>query len=577
MHYKHFAAGCLLFAGTLLSCKKEKVDFQSDNRYNTEAYGNSLVRLVNLRGNGQLVINGDSLTNFIVYPPLPGGGVQPTPGTKWFPSTGHMGTTYVIPRQFIVNGKAFVQSVNLTLPGMNVRADSVGFHVEERNNAPMDYFIVDDFQAEQEVDRVMEVPRDITSPAKPGHFKIRIVNIADKLVQQSDPVEDISKPLSLAFADGTLVSTHTNNVGVRRYSEYVELPFGTYQFKVLTPEGTEVNATGGNNFEGTKVIDPATSQITRAATGVPHTVVTGLTYAPLRSYKPGGIYTIVVYTSRMTVPYYMGNPGETGTVYQNSFRVLADISEPENNNYFRLQGVHAITGEAPLSFRVNGNKLGDLAYGAHTDYGVYVYGKATLEAVNAQGNVIASMEMDALPNLNYTAWLYKKADGAAAIALVNNNLSGNTYRPGNTDDGQDGQFSQVHLNYPFQARFLNLCADLPYASFTGLNGQPLSTAATRNLQPGQVALHLPYATIGGTGYGQPAQLMVFRSSPGVYPGNWLPEIPVLKGADFVARPEHYTRPVKPVNEPGVYTVALIGQLAGTGNQKAKMIIVKHTK
>jgi hypothetical protein len=574
MHYKHFAAGMLLCSGMLLSCKKDKADFFNDNRFNTEVTGNSLLRVINIKGNNQLIINGDTLTTWKFYVPAGANSAPALPGTKWFPETGVLGSTFTIPREFLKDGKALVVSNTFAYQGVG---DSIGVNVEEKANRPMDYYMLHGkLTLGTDVERVMAVPREVTAPARPGYFKVRLLNISDKFVRAFDPTaEDVSKPLTLTFADGTPVSTRTSSVGVRQYSEYVELPYGTYQFKVLTPEGTEVSASGGNSFENTNTVDPATSNLVKSRPGFPHTQVTGLSYAPVRSYKPGGIYTIVVAPTLIKQPYYPGNYfGETTDFYQGVFRVIADISEPENLNYFRMQGVNALPGEAQVSFRVNGNKIGDAAYGAHTDYGIYIQGKTTVDAVNAQGTVLASLSVDAAANLNYTAWLYKAADGKNAIALVNNNLSGAYYFSAYVGNGQDGQYLQLKDNFPFHKRFLNFCADLPYASFTAANGVSLGEAAS-NLTPGQVPVNMPYNKVQHQQDNY--QIMVFKSSPGVFPGNWLTQIPVLKNTDFIAKPEHYVRPVKPLHEPGVYTVALIGQLAGTGDQKAKMIIVKHTK
>lgn len=575
MHYKHFAAGLLLCSGMFLSCKKEKADFFNDNRPSTDVTANSLVRLVNLNGNNQLIVNGDTLTTWRYEVPVGNNPIPAPPGTKWFPETGVMGTTYTLPRQFLKNGRALVVTNYSAYQG---RPDSVGFYVEEKANAPMDYYMVygNAYITAEDVEQVLEVPREVTAPARPGYFKVRLLNIADRINHTFDPqAENLSKPLTLAYADGTPVNTLTSNVGVRQHSEYVEVPYGTYQFKVLTPEGTEVSATGGNLYENTSTIDPATSNLVKSLQGIPHTGVSGLTYAPVKSYKPGGIYTIVVSSTVTKQPYYMANYfGETVAFSQSMFRVIADISEPENLNYFRMQGIHVLPGEGQVSFRVNGNKLGDVTYGAHTDYNIYIQGKTTVDAVNAQGAVLASLSVEGAANLNYTAWLYKTADGKAAIALVNNNLSGAFYFGANAGNGQDGQYLQLKQAYPFHKRFLNFCADLPYASFTAANGVSLGDAAS-NLAPGQVPVNQPYnrsAQEAGN-----YQVMVFRSSPGVFPGNWITQVPVLKNTDFIAKPEHYTRPVKPLHEPGIYTVALIGQLAGTGDQKAKMIIVKHTK
>lgn len=574
MNYKYFVAGLLLFAGSFLSCKKDKSDYFYDNRPVTDVRGNSLVRLVNLTGANQLIVNGDSLTNFKVFAPQPGSGQPLYPGTPYFTENGRLGTTWTIPRQLLKSGKASIVSDMLAyqMPG-----DPLAFEVEEKNNAPVDYYMVQgNFWTMRDLPRVVEVPRSASSPEKAGYFKIRLINLADELKPQIDPIENVAGPLTLTYADGTPVSTATSNVGTRQVSDYVEVPYGVYQFRVLTSQGTQVTAAGGTYDEFTNIIDPATSTLVKGVTGVPHTVSTHLTYAPVKTYQAGGIYTIVVGVSTFITPYYIGGPGETATAMQNGFRVIADISEPANTTYTRLQAVHVLPGEGDITVKVNGKSLADLAYAGHSEYEIYVAGQANIEAVNAQGTVIADMKAALVAGLNYTAWVYRRPDGQAAISLVSNNLSGSFYSP--AGNGQDGVNNRRQLQFPFNIRFLNFCSDLPYVSFTSGNGQPLAGyESTKNLEPGKTPVDLPYVHFGQaqTEY----QFMAYRSSPSVYPGSWLSDIPVLKSTDFIARPELYVRGALPAHEPGVFSVALIGQLNNTlpEAQKAKMIIVKHTK
>ncbi|SHM47883.1 hypothetical protein SAMN05444266_108218 [Chitinophaga jiangningensis] len=575
MFYKCFAAGMLLLAGCMLSCKKEKVNYSYDNRPDTTVSGNSTIRLVNLVANNQLSLNGDSLTGYLALNPLPGGGEPLYPGTYWFPANGKLGTTFTIPRQFLTTGKAMVSSDYLAYQSLR---DSIGFEVTEIYSQPKDYYMLKSLPyTAAAVTRVVEVPREVTAPSKAGYFKIRLVNFADQ-VAASNNAENLAVPLTLVFADGTKVSTATTDVQTRSWSSYVELPYGTYQFKVLTPSGTEVSSIPGNNLEQTNLVDPATSTLVKPATGFPNAVSTGLTYAPVKTYQAGGVYTIVVGVTKMTAPYVYGTPGESFPFYQNAFRVIADVSEPVNNEYYRLQAVQADPDEAKVTFVVNGVQLGNAGYGTSTAYGVYVTGKTTVDAVNAAGNVIASAQQQLMPGMNYTAWLYKNAAGKAVLTLVNNNLSGSWYEVGTGNSGQDGTYNRLLHEYPFNIRFLNLCSDLPYVSFTLDNGQPAgSETGTRNLQPGVAATELPYARFNQV---HPAyQILAYKSGPGVYPGTWLSAVPVLKSTDFITRPDAYTRPVKPVQEPGIYTVALIGQLNGSlpEAKKAKMIIIKHTK
>ncbi len=574
MNYKHFVAGLLLFAGSFLSCKKDKSDYFYDNRPVTDVRGNSLLRLVNLKGGNQLIVNGDSLTNFKLIIPLPGGGEPLSPGTPYFPEKGVLGTTWTIPRQLLKSGKAFIVTDMLAY---QTRRDSLAFEVEEKNNTPLDYYILQgNYWTVKDLPRVMEVPRSASSPEKAGYFKIRLLNLADELKPQGDPVENVAVPLTLTYADGTPVSAATSNVGSRQVSDYVEVPYGVYQFRVLTPQGTQVTATGGTYEEFTNIIDPATSTLVKGVPGVPHTVSTNLTYAPVKTYQAGGIYTIVVGANMFVTPYYTGGSGETRTAMQNGFRVIADISEPANTTYTRLQAAHVLPGEGNITIKVNGKSLADLAYAGHSEYEIYVAGEANIEAINAQGTVIATMKAALGAGLNYTAWVYRRPDGKAAISLVSNNLSGGFYYP--EGNGQDGVNNRRQQQFPFNIRFLNFCSDLPYVSFTSNNGQPLGGyESTRNLEPGKTPVDLPYVRFGQAQ--AEYQFMAYRSSPAVYPGSWLSDIPVLKSTDFIARPELYVRGALPAHEPGVFSVALIGQLNNTmpEAQRAKMIIVKHTK
>lgn len=568
MHYTRFAAGLLLIAGCMLSCKKEKVDYKYDNRPDTTVGGNSSVRLVNLTANNQLIINEDTLTSYIILPQLAGGGEPNYPGTYWFKTDGRLGTTFTIPRQFMTNGKASVVTNLYAYQGM---PDSVGFTVTEEYNKPKDYYIVHGKQyATNDPERVVEVPREITTPSKAGYFKIRLVNMADP-VSPTWKAENVAVPLTLAYADGTVVSPVTSNIATHAWSEYVELPYGTYQFKVLTPAGTALISVGGSNFENTSLHDPATSTMTKPSSGGPvNAVSTGLTYVPLKTFQPGGVYTIAVGIAKLEQPYFTGLPGETTIFYQNATRIIADVSEPLNTDYFRMHAVQADPDATQVTFRVNGATLGEAAYATPTGYGIFVTGLTKVEAVDAAGNVIAVAEQRMEPGMNYTAWLYKQPGGKAAIVFVSNNLSGGYYNPDNGSSGQDGSLDMRRQTYPFDIRFLNLCADLPYVSFTLGNGQP---TGSRNLQPGVPALDLPYTHFKQDA--QPYQFMVYQSSPTVYPGTWLSEIPVLKSDALIARPEAYVRAPMPVHEPGVYTIALIGEMKG--ESKARMIIIKHTK
>lgn len=572
MKYRMYAVAMCGLMPAFLSCQKDKLDHRYDNRPVQDTRGNSLIRLVNLVKHNQVIAAGDTLTNYVVYRP---GGTETVlyPGTRLFPGNGRLGQTWSIPRQLLQGGKLSLMTENLVWPGQGGR-DTLLIDVEEEGTKAKDYFLLQsEFITAEDKPRVVELPRSVSAPSKAGHFKIRLVNLAQKLRPQSDPVDDFTRPLTLAYADGTPVAGATSNVAVGAASEYVELPYGAYQFKVLSPEGYEVTAGGGNTAENTSTIDPATGSLVRTASGFPHTFKTHLVYAPLRTFQPGGIYTIVVNAERFDVPSYNGLPGETYTSYLAAFRILSDISEPANASYTRIHAVNALPGEEALSVKIDDQPHAQLGFGQSSGYAVRIRGKARITATDGKGAEIAAAEASLEPNMNYTAWVYRGADGKAAINLVTNNLSGSWYTGGS---GADGSQDQQRDDYPFHVRYLNFCADVPYLTFTQDNGQANGNAAV-NLQPGVAVMSQPYTRYGQTK--QPFQIMAYRSAPGVVPGNWIREIPALKGSDFIARKELYVRGELPALEPGVFTVALIGSMNETAPEarKARMIIVKHTK
>lgn len=571
MQYRFYAAALCGLMLAFLSCRKEKQDHQYDNRPVQDARGNSLLRLVNLVGHNQVLAGGDTLTNYTAYPPgYPGEELYP--GTPFFPENGRLGQTWSVPRQFFHAGKLQLMTERFAVQGAR---DTLALDVKEDGTAAKDIFLLQpEWVADKRLPRIVELPRSVTAPAKAGYFKVRLVNLAQAIRPQSEPIDDLTKPLTLAFADGTPVAPATSAVGVGKASEYVELPYGTYQFKVLSPEGYQVTAGQGSSLEFTSILDPATATLTKGAIGRPHTVSTHLTYSPVRTFQPGGVYTIVVATDQFTIPYYNGQSGETTVAYMNAFRILSDISEPANLNYARIQAVNALPGEGAVSVQLDGQNLAQLGFGKPSEYALRIRGTVRIDATDAKGTVIASVNADLEPNMNYTAWVFRGANGKAAINVVSNNLSGGWYVGGN---GADGSLDRRQHKYPFHIRFLNFCEDLPYVSFTEDNGQPFGSESSINLQPGVAATNVPYIRLFQQK--EAFQIMAYRSSPGVVPGSWIREVPVLKGADFIARKALYVRGELPNLEPGVFTVALIGKLNGASPeaQKARMIIVKHTK
>lgn len=562
-----------LFLGFLIllglgSCKKEKHDFEYDNRLITDARKSSSLRIVNLGGYGQVVMDGDTLTNNrYLLPTDPISTV--VSGTKYFPENGgKLGPTWSIPQSLLKNGKArFFTEIG----GYNAPADKLTIDLEEDAKQAMDYYLLATERTAGGLPKYLKIPRAVSAPSDPTKFKVRVFNLSSS-VDVGD-MEDLVGPMSLVWADGTPVSGKTNNILPGQYSDYIELSYTTAQLKVLTPAGIQVPGT-------TKMpIFPATSTLTSARGWPPED--TRLTFTAFKSFAPGGIYTIVIAPYNFNIPYLIGNPGEQVSGYQNAITILNDTSEPLNVTYARVQAVNTLTGTNGVKITMNGNALGNaLAYTEHTDYQNYITGPYTIEAKDASGNVLASNQLKLDPNTNFTLWLHPDANGKATISAVANDLS--RVIPGTTAT-DDATYLRNKLDYPFSIRFLNLCHDVPYVTFTKDNGQSFlhsfnkNPAAVNNLTPGIFTTEAPYIQIDQDNI--PYKIMAFRSTPGVVPGSWASDIPVLTGQDLIARPELYVRGGLPNHEPGIYTIALVGSTSASApaDQKAKMIILKHTK
>ena len=559
-----YSAGLIATLLLLAACKKDKADFGYDNRPVIENQKKSNVRIVNLSAYNQVVVNGDSLTNFIVRGPAdPMTGRYP--GTKYFPSNGRLGSIWEIPMDlFGVNEKAELTISEKNYNGYN---SSVDFTAENNYSNPTDYILLP-FEYFTGQPKIVPVTRGVAGPSKPDHIKIRIINLTGTI---SSPVftefgvqETLTGAVTLTYADGTPVSEKTSHVSTAtRVSEYVEIPYGTYQFRVLTENGKQFPSPySGTNY---RIIEPVTSTYSDD-----YGSSSNLVFNPVTVYQPGGVYTVIVTPQRFN--YHINEMTEESFLYQNAMQVITDISPAANTTYFRMQAVNALRDE-DISIVANNQTVGGaLKFGGVGAYVNLINGAFKVEAKNAAGQVIATAEQELRANMNYTAWLYPAADGTAKMLIVANDLSGVQYIGGS----EDGTYDRTKQNFFLLKRFLNLSPDNQYITYTLDNGQPISTNASVNLQPGIPVMVGPY--LGTTIQIPSYQIMAYRSAPTVVPGTWADDIQVLRSEDFIADRSLYTSAGKalPVHEPGIFTVALIGS---TGNiaPKAKMMIVKHNK
>jgi hypothetical protein len=557
------------------ACKKEKLDVRKDNRFITTSRPVSTARIVNLAGYNQVIANGKILTDTVYRDPQGPDYYKFTP-TVYFPKNGQMGSTWQIPQElFGADNNLELKTGYLGNPGTGLPGQ-LTLSFKEVYNKPMDYYLLPAQMAEG-LAKYAAIERGVAQPSKPDYIKIRIINLSAPtqafLSSPRGPLEDLTGPVSLAYADGRLVSDKTSNVTTgQRTSEYVEVPYGTYQFKVLTADGRQIP--GVSPLES-KVIDPPTSTISLNWAG--EIVTSNITFAPIMTYQPGGVYTIVV------TPYnfnYLVSPSEQQSgAYQNAFRVITDLSTTANTTYCRIQGVNALPGGGQISFRVGGKVLSSgLNLGEASAYTNFIQGDYKIEAVNSSGTVLASLSQTLRPAQNYTVWLYPDAKGVGQLVFVPNDLSG-VYAAG-ISNPEDASLDVLGADFMFSKRFLNLSPDNPYITFTFDNGQQNSVAAV-NLKPGIIAAGQPYVGDLSPRFFMPYEIMAYRSAPEVVPGTWAKDIEVLRSARFIAREALYQTPGRelPAQEPGIYTVALIGRSGSNvpAAEKAKLIVVKHNR
>lgn len=412
-------------------------------------------------------------------------------------------------------------------------------------------------------------------------FKIRVVNRMEQLppdvsnVGFEDALDDLFGAVTLTFADGTPVNSATTNIEVGAASGYVELPYGTYQFRVLTADGRQIPGDGVDDY---KLFDPATSRIFGNTTTEP---VTPLTFAPVQSFQPGGTYSITLRPN--TFSFYVNAYPPVAEARQNQFLITAD-NESVNEKYSRVQVINAFT-TAPVSFKINGQSINAVEFGKASAYEIVESGQSSIEALDAAGNILATTVVKVAAGQNISVWLWQSADGKAQALPVFNDLSAVHYNYNNPEYGVDNRVP-VDL-FPSAIRFLNLAEDEPYISFTADDGEHIGKVgltagrpeekAFYNITPGSVLTTFPYVRLNAKA-NREFNLQAFRSQPGIQPGVWADEIPSLNSYGFVQNKLLYTNAgrTEPKFEPGFYTVALV-KANNNATAAKKMIIVKHNK
>ncbi|HVK46679.1 MAG TPA: hypothetical protein VM488_02515 [Pseudobacter sp.] len=450
--------------------------------------------------------------------------------------------------------------------------------------------------------KVASFSRNNTPPSKPQNFKIRIVNIGNLNTEFNS-----GGPVSLTYSDGSRVDAKLNGITNGQSSEYAEIPFGTYQFKLFA---------GGSNPDYKRQL--VTENIIYAYNPcIPGALPQEGFMPPLKTFKPGGVYTVMVIPAIFN--YEVSCNGGTSfpeVHYANAYQVITDLDPGVNLSYARIHAVNTIPGRK-IIMKDNGTTIGEEALSYVGDlfqtkalpvnYLTVVQGLHTIQALDETGTKLAELQIDIYPFDNLTFWVRADVSGKTEIVFTSNDMTSSFYKtgiaPGEApDDGTDGERRRRRVNYAWQSRFMNFCNELPAVNFSN-DGQlflpmylhpdtvrPLD--AYTKLSPGKVPqrsssviFSLPNigalrengqpdpSSLGEAEYFPPA-IWVNDAEGGQIPGLLLTDIlPIQSKVTYLSNDALYsTTTRRPVAENGVYTTALVG--AGAGK---KLVVIKHNK
>ncbi len=547
----------LLILITAFSCKKVKQDTNLPF-FNTLKSSNSSIRMITLSGKVRFtaIINGNAFTlNTISTQGISNSCIQGSlinsNNSKGVYVTAFSPSIVNIPTRILdLNGEA---KVDLFTDGVFFRSLSL----KDNPQSPTDYYILEKTNSFD----IVPIIRSISPPSGTNTFKIRVVNQSSNF----DPA-GLTGDLSLTDSKGNIISPQTSSIPFNSTTDYIELPYGPYAFKLFNQDNFQLPEASALGLD---------SGTTRPNDG------SGFSLMPLtnlRYFQPGGVYTIFVNSNDIFRFVINSQPCQFGGFSQlmaslNSYSIISELSPSSNNSYARFQCINTIP--EPLSLTMDGISIfSSIAYLGKSGFSSSVAGKHHFSVFNKNGEVILDQDITFYPNDNLSIWIYKKE---SSVYLITN---------------QNDLSNLSNLNMQKQIRFLNLSQDIPFATFTDggslfpVNGQipdftdTLSGAsATQNVPQGQTIRHLPYI------FGFQTAIRVYESflgPPLVIPGNPLPMISPLRAQDFIADTNLYSRGYFnqiPINgEPGKYTVALVGSKSPNAppEQKAKLIIINQS-
>lgn len=577
---------CLFLTLLLAACKKEKTSLKEDNRLQQELLLPSKIRIINLSGYNQVAVDSDTLTSSDM---LVGGGESSTEitskGTPFFPSKGFLEMIWRVPRSVLKGSNPVKVDLYDRFNNGGISIPELSFQLKEEGNQAIDYYVWNSFLAEElqyKQQKVVPIPRAESGSQRPGFIKIRLLNLGSKLMPPSNNAEDLMDAYSLHYADGKSVHSKLAKVGQGECSEYIEIPYGTYQFRVMTSDKRQLPYGKSPNLsESLAAIDPRTSSLAKS-----YEVGQYITFVPIKHYAAGSAYTIVV--SPKWLPYITSEVGGSSSYPQNAMEIIEDVSPPVNINLAKIQAVNIFSENQEFTFQLEGTELSaGLGYAQSSDYQVVSKGTYRLDAISKKGNLKVSTEVLIHENDNITVWLSADAVGKPKLQVAYNNLSGSWAKEGIREDATYGKNIQ---QFPFNVRFLNFCVDVPLLTVARGTGDKISgdlmfqtlfndePKASRNLKFGEVLKEAPLVSMSDSRQTD-FSIYAFQSSAQSVPGNWLSNIKAFPAQDFIVNKSLYqVRGHLPNYERGFFTIALIGSNnAKTAAGKPKFFLVKHNQ
>lgn len=458
---------------------------------------------------------------------------------------------------------------------------------------------------------VKAFPRAV-SVSNPANFKIRIINLAHAGGWMQGPnygVQAALLPLgsggvSVSNAGFKTINPTLSNIPPGQASDYIELPYGTYQFRVmssvnkLVPCLPDIPASYNQsvNFYVTSSDYSLSDDYADEK----------ISYQPFRTFLPGGIYTIAVYDGLGQNRSGYGYP----PYLQSGYKIIQDNTPSANITFSNIQWVNAMPGQSKLNLFIDGNSMGKLDFGNYSPYTVFTTGQHTVTVKDSSGTTLISQSFQLEAMNNSSIWAYIDQSDKPQISFVSNDM-----------DMTNGGLVATS-DYNCAIRFLNFCPDADHITFTTCKDVPTSSTSnppcnwplylngnkwngsSQNLAFGAPRIDTSYfifdnpTVYNSTSTGNLTGHMgaAFKPYPlhmlnafvseldpkTVIPGTAIPSLQPLRNPFIIDTTRYpsklYDQWRYPNVDAGVYSAALIGRInTSDPAQQVRLIVVRHVQ